>query len=275
MRVFLIAAAAATFVASGTALPADLPVKAPPLAPPPPTWTGFYVGVNGGWGWANNINNAASFATTGVVGAPLAATGVTFDQNPNGAIFGGQIGYNWQWTNWVFGLEGDFDGANIQNARSAISNAVISNDTLPVGASASEKVEWLATIRARIGYSWNGGWGPSLFYVTGGGAWEKVDFRGNAFLNTSDLTEGPMIVGAADFNQTKSGWVAGVGYEHMINPQWTVRAEYLHYGFSNNTTTTAVQSPIPLQGTATGSITETWKLPNIDVVRVGVNFKFY
>jgi outer membrane immunogenic protein len=269
MKSFVVALAGVAFVASGTALAADLPLKAPPPAPPPPTWTGFYIGANGGWAWGSNANNTASFATNEF--SPLAATGVTFDQHPNGAIFGGQIGYNWQWTNWVFGLEGDFDGANIQNARSAIANTFVA-DTLPVGAALSEKVEWLATIRGRIGYSWT--W-SSLFYVTGGGAWERVNFRGNSFISTSDLTEAPMVVGATDFSQTKSGWVAGVGYEYMITPQWTVRGEYLHYGFSNNTVTSTLQSPIFPGGAATGTITQTWKVPNIDAVRVGVNFKFF
>jgi outer membrane immunogenic protein len=245
-------------------------VKAPPPAPPPPTWTGFYIGANGGWAWANNINDATTWATT----APalrVAATGVAFDQHPNGAMFGGQIGYNWQWwTNWVFGVEGDFDGANIRNSRDALTNGFQGLGPASVGAFQDEKVEWLATLRARLGYTW----GPSLFYVTGGGAWERVDFRGSGFINASPVFAAPLSVSATDFDQTKSGWVAGVGYEYMITPNWTIRGEYLHYGFSNNTvTTSAINTAVVGGGTST--ITQTWKVPNIDAVRVGVNFKFF
>jgi outer membrane immunogenic protein len=86
------------------------------------------------------------------------------------------------------------------------------------------------------------------------------------------LADKAILIGATDFSQTKSGWVAGVGYEYMITPQWTVRGEYLHYGFSNNTVTSSFLDPTIAGGS---TITQTWKVPNIDAVRVGVNFKFY
>lgn len=88
------------------ALAADMALKAP-LLPPPPLWTGWYVGANGGGGWAN---------TTWTFPAPqffATAAGQSFSTNPNGGIAGGQIGYNYQFSNWVVGGEFMGDWANL------------------------------------------------------------------------------------------------------------------------------------------------------------------
>jgi outer membrane immunogenic protein len=94
------------------ALAADLLVPAAPVAVAP-TWTGLYVGANGGWGWASNFSASSTFKdpTGAVVISPA-----TSNLNATGAVFGGQLGYNWQTGNWVWGVEGDFDGTNITSS---------------------------------------------------------------------------------------------------------------------------------------------------------------
>jgi outer membrane immunogenic protein len=98
--------AIAAIAALGTAAhAADMAVKAPPPAPIPPTWswTGFYIGVNGGgastvteWQYTNTLN-------------------ANSDNGAHGPVVGGTFGYNWQFApHVVVGLEGDWDWANLE-----------------------------------------------------------------------------------------------------------------------------------------------------------------
>jgi outer membrane immunogenic protein len=153
------------FALAGGANAADLgrPVyKAPPPSPPPVwSWTGFYIGVNAG---GSIGRDPTSFSESGI------GTVVTDALSPAGFIGGGQLGYNYQFApNWVAGIEGDFQGAS-QKDSGCIGlcggNPPIPSETLNI----TQKVEWFATLRARLGYT-NGDW---LWYVTGGGAWAQV-----------------------------------------------------------------------------------------------------
>src|SRR5215469_5296862 len=108
--------ASALSVASfGSASAADLAakpyVKAPPPPPPVFSWTGFYIGINGGGGSSHNCWDLVNDA--GVV-VPAETEGC---HNATGGTIGGQIGYRWEFNNWVVGVEGqgnwaDFRGGN-------------------------------------------------------------------------------------------------------------------------------------------------------------------
>ncbi len=107
MKRLLFAACCALLASAGTSLGADLPrpaYKAPPLAPeyiaPLFTWSGFYVGINGGyaWGKADVSNSATSFTT----------------DNQDGWLIGATAGYNYQMGQFVLGVEGDIDYALIK-----------------------------------------------------------------------------------------------------------------------------------------------------------------
>jgi outer membrane immunogenic protein len=259
-RISLLAAALMGIAFAHSAIAADLPVRAAPVYQAPavvaPTWTGFYLGFNGGWGWSNTSANITPFG-------PVAASfgGGSFSRNADGAIFGGQLGYNYQTGNWVWGVEGDFDGASINKGRAStfapIPGSVVFND----GAAFHANVDWLATIRGRLGYTW----GPGMIYITGGGAWSE--FKLNAL-----ACEGIAgICGAGNFNTTRSGWVIGAGYEWMIAPNWSVRGEYLYYSFNNNN----FNGNISLAPLATGSgFNVNNNKTEINVVRLGLNYKF-
>src|SRR5690242_6484653 len=112
-------AVAAIALLGTPAFAADMPMKAPPMAPAAPVfnWTGWYVGVNAGasMGKAKTDFNGAPF-TTGVVGGlgeTFPAFGFSDTTYPSGFIGGGEIGYNWQISPiWVVGLEADFQGAD-------------------------------------------------------------------------------------------------------------------------------------------------------------------
>src|SRR6266496_2369150 len=114
MKAILLVAASMLF--AGAASAADLPArtytKAPAIVPPAYNWTGWYVGVNAGGEWGNTDLNTVPtngiFAASGFPGtqATILATQVT-NAKPSGWTAGGQVGYNWQASNWLFGIEAD------------------------------------------------------------------------------------------------------------------------------------------------------------------------
>jgi outer membrane immunogenic protein len=184
------------------------------------TWTGFYLGGNAGYGWghADTDFDPRPDAVTFVNLAPT-----TLDPDPSGFIGGGQLGYNWQWNKWlVLGFETDFQGTDIEGHD--FQSPIIQNNGTPFLTAGSflaahERVQWLGTVRGRIGFA------PIcrlLIYGTGGFAYGNVDYSANTNFNNG--TTYPV-----DFTETKTGWTAGGGIEYAISNHWTVRAEYLHY----------------------------------------------
>jgi len=168
----ILAAALFSATATGVALASDLP---PPAAPPPArapavympappvyNWSGFYLGINGGWGFGHSGWSVPGF-TTG-------------NFNINGGLVGGTIGANWQFDSWVFGLEGDFDGSWIKGSSSTCVA------TLVVACTTENK--WLATIRPRFGYAAD----RALFYLTGGVAFGDVLVNTTANWQSADKT---------------------------------------------------------------------------------------
>jgi outer membrane immunogenic protein len=231
---------------SGPALAADLPPAAPQRAPatyvpavlPVYNWSGFYIGINGGWGWASGT------ITDTITSGPLAGLIGTSSGNINGGIFGGQIGANYQIDAFVLGIEGDWDWSGQQRT-----------DTFGcgVGCTVSEniKIGWIATIRGRIGYAMD----RVLIYATGGAA----------FTHTSDNVT---LTGTGTiFNEssTNTGWTIGGGVEGAFAENWTARVEYLYVG-----TNVGQSGAIPVVG---GTITEAGNIHD-SLIRAGINFKF-
>ena len=270
-RILILTAAAMGVALPQSACAADLGVRAaPPVYAPPvavaPTWTGVYIGFNGGWGWSNTNNNSLPSAQRprwALCGRfySITARWLGGNNNANGPIFGGQLGYNYQVGTWVFGVEGDVDGANIRPTRWCSITVPGIGEFIGSGF-LNVKQEWLASIRGRLGYTW----GPGMIYVTGGGAWTGVQANGGATSASARET------GTFSNTTTLIGWVAGAGYEWMIAPNWTLRGEYLYYGFTgNNNSNNANALVFPIAGvTVTGT---TGKL-NTQVVRVGLDYKF-
>jgi outer membrane immunogenic protein len=266
MKKLLLAGTAFAALIAGPALAADLgaPVyRAPAVYVPVASWTGFYAGFNAGYGWANSSTTATPFQNfPGLVVIPPFA----FSQNLNGAVFGFHGGYNYQIASWVVGVEGDFDWAGINNASSSLAISPGSGGTATDGFMAHQNIQWLASIRGRLGYAW----GPSLLYVTGGGAWDE---RNNNLLVSTNTNVAGAAASAASFSTTKSGWVIGAGYEWMITPNWIVRGEYLHYGF-NGGDITPVSVPCGFGGPAVCGVNVSSSNDHIDVVRLGLSYKF-
>jgi outer membrane immunogenic protein len=184
-------AAVAVLASSLAAQAADLrrPIyKAPMSEVAYYNWTGFYAGINGGYGWGSS--------TWGV----LPGTRI----KPSGGLVGGTVGYNMQVGAIVYGFEGDFDW-------SGLSGSVACAPGLAICETSSD---WLATFRGRIGYSFDR-WLP---YVTGGGAAGDVKATASA----------PLLGTAISSSNTQLGWTLGGGVEFAFMSNWTAKVEYLH-----------------------------------------------
>jgi outer membrane immunogenic protein len=195
MQRFLLTACAG-LLAAAVATPsfaADLPRPAYKAAPAvyvaPFSWSGFYVGINAGYGWGNSTwTNALS--TTG-------------NFRTTGTAIGGTLGYNLQTGLWVWGIEGDLDWSNIKGSSSA--GLYCSLGTCET------KNTWLGTFRGRIGYAMDR-WLP---YITGGLAFGGVKMT-------------PPAIFGAGATQTRTGWALGAGVEYAFMGAWSAKLEYLY-----------------------------------------------
>ena len=268
MKRFLLAAAAVTASFAVPAQAADLARPAPVYAPPPPvvalfSWTGCYVGGNGGGLWSQEewFENFGFFA-------PIGTSFGT--HNANGGLGGLQGGCNYQAGNWVFGIQGDYDWAS---ATASNTFAVGAFGLAPFVSTITDttKVNSLASVTGRVGYAW----GRFLGYVKGGGAWVKNDYTLQAaFVGPGFPLVGTGTVGSV--SNTRGGWTVGVGGEYAFLDWLTGFVEYDYYGFSSQSTNfTCTVGPACV--TAAGLPLTTLPInvkQNINVFKVGVNLKF-
>jgi opacity protein-like surface antigen len=248
--------AASIAVGTGVAGAADLdmPVKAPVYKALPAVvsdWSGFYVGVHGGYGWGHSSIDTPGFPYL-VSTKPQDTRYVgNFDADPKGGVVGGQAGYNWQYGRIVTGLEIDFSAADISASGTV---GTFSLECLPAPGTISRflKFDELATARARLGYLVL----PDLLaYGTGGLAWGHSELGGAASVGQPSWLPAPGSSFADNF-----GWVTGGGLEQKLWEHWLVRVEYLHYDFGKATYVT----PAFTTSAAT----------TIDVARAGLSYKF-
>jgi len=151
----------------------------------PSIWQGLYAGVHLGWGWSGDAN---------------------------GGVGGGQIGYNWQSRQYVYGVEADVSAADIGVSETIVVPGAVLN--------ASASIDWLTTFRGRLGVLVQ----PNLLvYGTAGLAVVHAEAHGS--VNAVGI--GQISAHASD---TESGFVYGIGAESMWTERMSVRVEYL--GFS-------------------------------------------
>jgi outer membrane immunogenic protein len=211
-----------------------------------PSWAGFYGGVNGGFGWESSDANlsGATFPVQicGVGGCPPPIPPIPFanKSGPGLGFAGGQMGYNFQRSNVVFGVEADIQGSAVQDSVTVASNGI---DT----ATASSELNWFGTLRGRIGY----GFDRSLVYFTGGLAFGGVK-------DTLSTTFSKTLV----FDGTKTGYTLGGGVEYLLAPSWSVKAEYQYLDLGGDTL-----SFTKINGTATFTDPHTY-----NTVRAGLNY---
>ncbi len=244
IRSFLLASVSSVAIV-GVAQAADLPVKVAPLSPVPvANWQGLYFGVHAGAGRVNNTQN--SFGTDDDNGSCMGSSSCSI--SANGGLFGLQLGYNWQSRYFVYGIEGDWSWADISGQHSSLGTSS--------PATFNTKVDWLGSIRGRMGLALDN----TLVYFTGG-----IAFAGTKSGWGGGYSSFPNTACGAICSDSSTGWVAGLGVEHMFDPHWSFRGEALYYSFGDQTRS------------AVGSGGETYNTVfhhEVFVARAGLNYKW-
>jgi outer membrane immunogenic protein len=192
-------AAVSAAVMGSVAFAADLPdTKGAPLyAPPPPvfSWNGAYVGAQVGYGWGTTTTSSfVNAAPNVIVGGP--------SHDDSGVVGGGHVGYNYQISQFIVGVEGDINGADYTG-----------NGFDLLGLSLSHRTEIDGSIRARAGIAFD----RILVYGTGGAAFASIR----------------NVVGLDTQTVGRVGWTAGGGVEYAIDNNWSVRGEYRYTDYGH------------------------------------------
>ena len=209
-------AAAAALVFAGSATAADMPVKAPPPPPPPAfTWTGWYIGLNGGGVWGETTGNFGpvnpNFPWQADISQGLA--GVT-------------TGSLWQFGQFVIGTESTYD-AGLGDYGSTTANGIAG----PCGfvatvQSCQSRINDLFTIGGKLGWAGTG--------LIGNGNWLLFAQGGYARANIGTL--GVTNATGAVFSRSQAwhdGWFAGVGFDYALSSIVTIGIDYKHYEFDS------------------------------------------
>jgi outer membrane immunogenic protein len=279
MKKFLLGSAALVAMLAGPAMAADMPVRAPVLKAPPPimaaySWTGCYIGGNVGWAHerdklstvvpaTSNMNATAIAAITNAGRATISGDGVTG---------GGQAGCNWQNGSFVLGVEGDINFLDAKASRNT------GNVLEPVSGRIVRSIDdvskdWFATIRGRAGFAFD----RVLVYATGGAAIAQFKITKDF---AWDFADGCPVVNVLNDchvggrNGTQTGWVAGGGVEWALSGNWSIKGEYLHADFGNQSYTTLNRGALfPQTGPVSQPAIHNVKA-TLDIARAGLNYRF-
>jgi outer membrane immunogenic protein len=129
----------------------------------------------------------------------------------SGGVGGAQAGYDWQMGSIVYGLAADLSWLDL---KSAMNGGLSGGGCLGDFANTTTDIDWYGTVRGRAGWTA----GQVLFYGTGGLAYGKVDLMSN--FSTAGVTL------SSQTSSTKQGWVAGGGFEYMVQPNVSLTLEY-------------------------------------------------
>jgi outer membrane immunogenic protein len=276
----LATAALAVMAAGSVASAADMApryTKAPPAMVEVWNWTGFYIGGNVGYSWGRERTDGSLAGTQDVsifrTAGPTLISSVTTAlaipltgrANMDGFIGGGQIGYNWQSSKWVLGLEADLQGSDERATADVCTVA-----GCPLGSSiftANYKLDWFGTVRGRAGFLATD---RVLLYATGGLAY------GHLSMNA------PLV--PFSWGTTRAGWTVGAGAEAAITSNWSVKLEYLYMDLGstggNSAGGTVVTNALNTPGQGFNTVTTTTLAAAVNtrftdnIVRVGINYRW-
>jgi outer membrane immunogenic protein len=267
MKKLLVASALLTSLVAGPAMAADLAYKTPSPPPPPAlSWSGFYIGVQGGAGWGTTEDNLTALGICNAAGAcaggAINPPGLLRDSyGVNGWHGGGTIGWNWQTGPIVFGVEGDISGANI-NGNSGCGAGV--GVGVGINSACATNMTRFATATGRLGFTVD----QALLYVKGGGAWAHFD---------RTLTSGVLGVGVAGtafstptIGESRQGFAFGAGVEYAFWGNWSAKLEYDYMDFGTKSFAFTTFSPVTLV-----TVTSTFDdRERVHLVRAGLNYRF-
>jgi outer membrane immunogenic protein len=256
------------------------PLPPPPPPPPPPTWTGPYVGVNGGYAFGAGGDARGFQILPGEDQAfDDAAINVwRLSDNLRGGFGGGQLGYNYQFVGspWVVGVETDFQGAGIRTGATGflpLFPLEVTNDGFNTVFRFAERVDFFGTVRGRLGWS-PVTWPTLLVYVTGGLAYGEVRHQFDASVGIVGTDDAGGIFGRNNVDRLQAGWTVGGGFEWLFSPNWSLKVEYLYVDLG--------RSSVPLVGSfPTGTVPENFFFGADEVqtrfhtIKAGLNYHFW
>lgn len=239
MKKIALAAAALSALLTGAASAADLAArpytKAPPMAAAVYNWTGFYLGADVGYGWGRS---------TGTLATAAGLSPVNYSLDPSGVIGGGFIGYNFQFTNVVLGVEADWQASDLNQGGNFVLAAPLTTYTIRT------KVNDYGSVRGRLGLAFDR-W---MIFGTGGFAWGSWD-TSYAFAGTP-----PFVTAGVS---SHAGWTAGAGVEYAFAENWLARVEYRYTDLGRASFVSAATNSSDLGNRVT-----------INDVRFGIAYKF-
>jgi outer membrane immunogenic protein len=240
-------------------------------------WTGFYAGVNVGYG--SRDPSVTYTANDSNIAGNLPGLPATANYDIRGALGGGQIGYNWQLsTSWLVGIEADIGASNIKGT--AVANFALPNigPAIPAVATNTQSVDWFGTVRGRVG------WLPTdrlLLFGTGGFAYGGIKESSTLALGSGTSRDDGVFgfvctAGNTCFlgssSRTATGWTAGGGFEFAVWRNFTFKAEYLYVNLGgSNLNVRALTAPF---GTQPSSLNASFSDVNFNILRVGANYRF-
>ena len=266
-------------------LAADMAIKAP-LAPPAPvySWTGCYLGANGGYAWNNGKSSYHDPNTTAdpINGLSPSVIPAPTDTGSSAWTGGGEIGCNWQVNpRAVLGIEADIDALHAaggaSTATAAANSLVLVPGAGPIAftspATATEQVtvHWLSTVRARAGLPVLSNRG--LLFVTGELAMGRVSSSGSVNTFFAPPAATPFVTWGGSSSSTLTGFVVGAGFEYALAEHWTAKTEYLYYDLGDAshplipTFNCCVAGPFTSLGNPTAHV-------HGSIVRLGLNYQF-
>jgi outer membrane immunogenic protein len=231
-------------VALGLAAPAsaaDLAARPYTKAPPPMIaamydWSGFYIGLNGGWGSSRKCWDAVPASIF---------IGPEGCHDATGGVAGGQIGYRWQASSWVFGLEAQGDWANLRGSNISALSPAFTNRS---------RIDAFGLFTGQVGYAWNN----VLLYVKGGAA-----VTADRFDVTTTVGN---VLAATSTGDNRWGGTVGAGLEYSFAPNWSAAVEYDHLFMGTQTRTFTTPAAVFF---GTDRIRQ-----DVDLVTVRVNYRW-
>jgi outer membrane immunogenic protein len=221
-------------------------------------WSGFYAGINAGYG-----GNKFSYPVTGdlTLGAVSETLEAKAKLNSSGFLGGGQVGFNL--TNsgaWLFGIEADIDASSITgevSANGAAAGLLAANASIKAGS----EIDYLGTVRGRAGFITSR---DLLICGTAGLAYGEVKSRYALGVSSAGTS---LFAAAGSQSDTDMGWTVGLGAEYPVSDRMTLKAEYLYADLGEHT---LIATPFALLG-ATGDVAVKVGT-TANIVRVGLNY---
>lgn len=219
-------------------------------------WTGFYIGAHFGGGLGSgDMSTTPLFVDSGkVLHDQLQPS--TVNPDPSGVEGGAQFGFNLQRGRFVYGIEADVSGSDMNGSRTGGPFSEYGHAGFRSYWLSHQGLDWYGTLRPRIGYTL----APALLvYGTGGLAFGHASYSANF--------GGPGYSYPASISSTKAGWTLGAGLEYALNARWSVRLEYLYVDLGSETAIGNRSQAYPFEAKYA------WDTA-FHVVDAGLNFKF-